>query len=75
MTEFQFDEGDTVLVRVYKQGKLRVKFVAECIEIRESPTPLMSDYARFDMPFGTMNSVTIKPYEGEFEVVEGEVNF
>lgn len=77
MTEFPFEEGDMVLVK-YRDGptgRMQVKFVAECADI--SGRGMGSDVARFGMPFGTMNSVSIRPYEAEFEVVESieEVDF
>lgn len=74
---FPFTEGDTVLVRVREHGTsgpLRAKFVAECVDIG---TAAFTVSARFDLPFGTMNTVTLRPYEAEFETVAApsEVTF
>ncbi|QLH78641.1 hypothetical protein HZS55_15685 [Halosimplex rubrum] len=70
--EFPFEQGDDVLVRAREHGThgtIVAKFTAECKAITERPGP-RSAIARFDLPFGTMNSVTISPFEGEFEVVD-----
>lgn len=67
---FPFDEGATVTVTVREHrtsGPIVATFTAECDEIRERPDP-MAPVARFDLPWGTMNTVTIQPYQGEFEV-------
>lgn len=69
-SEFPFEEGDEVLVRVREGGKIIAKFQATCTGITDESGIGKSQQARFDMPFGVMNSVTIRPYEGEFEVVE-----
>lgn len=72
MSEFSFEKGDTVLVRARENGdtgQIQAKFTAECADISGGAaggTPV----ARFPMPFGTMNSVSIRPYEAEFEVLE-----
>jgi hypothetical protein len=71
MTEFDFDEGDTVLVRVRENGtsgKIVAKFEATCSRISERDGVGPSPSARFELPFGTMNAVTLRPYEAEFEV-------
>lgn len=67
--DFPFDEGDKVLVRVRERGTIVAKFEAECSRIRDRDD-LTSPSARLDMPWGTMNSVTLRPYEAEFEVLE-----
>jgi len=70
--DFPFEEGDTVLVRVRENGTsgcIVAKFEATCNRIRDNSGIGTSRQARFEMPFGTMNSVTIRPYEAEFEVV------
>lgn len=74
MSDFQFEEGDTVLVRARENGtsgKINAKFKAECKDISGSLVG-ESRVARFEMPFGTMNSVTIRPYQAEFEVVDDD---
>ena len=72
MSDFDFEEGDVVLVRARENGtsgNIVAKFEAECKRIDER---MGRPVARFDMPFGTMNSVSIRPYEAEFEVVGDE---
>jgi hypothetical protein len=77
--EYEFAEGDTVLVRVREtrqNGPLRAKFVADVESIRE--TELGGDTVTLDMGFGdSMNTIRLKPYQAEFEVVDGieEVKF
>ena len=74
MSEFPFDEGDTVLVRIRENGTsgdIIAKFEAECEEIVEE-RGLGSPKARFEMPFGRINMVDIRSYEGEFEVISDE---
>jgi len=70
MTEFDFNEGDTVTVRVREHGtsgNIVAKFTAECNRIDNMG--LTGPRARFDLP-GTMNSVSYMPHEAEFEVKE-----
>lgn len=70
-TDFGFKEGDMVLVRVREngtRGNIVCKFEAECADI--SGRGPGSKVARFPLPFGTMNTVTIRPYEAEFEVTD-----
>jgi len=72
MSEFEFSEGDTVLVRAREngtRGNIVAKFEAECEEIIEG-RGFGSPKARFEMPFGRMNMVDIRPYEADFEVIE-----
>jgi hypothetical protein len=72
MSGFPFDEGDTVLVRAREngtRGTIEAKFEAVCEEIVEG-RGFGSPKARFEMPFGRMNMVDIRPYEAEFEVIE-----
>lgn len=76
-SDFDFEQGDHVVVRVRENktsGSLRVKFVAKCTDI--STDSLGGGTARFKLP-GTMNSVSYKDYEAEFERVDApnEVNF
>jgi hypothetical protein len=69
MGDFPFKEGETVLVRVRTSGTMTAKFVADCSNIRQRSGP-STPQARFDLPFGTLNSITLAPYEAEFEVVD-----
>lgn len=74
MSDFPFEEGDAVLVRARENGDsgaIQVKFTAKCREICNWG-PNQSPEARFKLPFGVMNSVTIRPYEAEFEVVSDD---
>lgn len=75
--DFDFEEGDTVLVRVRDHDDGMVaKFVSECTNI-EGENRMTGTRARFEFPAGTMNSITLATYEAEFEVVESaaEVDF
>jgi len=70
--EFPFEPGDRVLVRVRENGTsgtIDAKFEAECSRIEGEAGPL-STRARFDLPWGLMNSVTLRPYDAEFEVID-----
>jgi hypothetical protein len=70
-TTFPFEEGDNVLVRVREdgtRGNIVAKFEAECSRIRESEIG-GSAKASFRLPWGVMNTVSIREYEAEFEVV------
>jgi len=69
MDEFPFEQGDTVLVRVRDGGTMVAKFVADCSDIKQS-SGVGAAQARFDLPPGTLNSVTLTSYEAEFEVVD-----
>lgn len=69
--DFPFEGGDTVLVRVRENGtsgKIVAKFEARCSNI--DCCRLGSPVARFDLSWGLMNSVRLRSYEAEFEVVE-----
>ena len=70
MDRFGFERGDQVLVRVRENGdsgNIVAKFEAECEEIYvDGPG---SGYARLDVPWGLMNSIKLRYYEAEFEVV------
>lgn len=66
-SDFEFEEGDDVLVRVREQGKIVLKFTAECDKIETFPTGRTQ--AMFDLP-GLMNSVAYTAAEAEFEVIE-----
>jgi hypothetical protein len=68
---FDFEEGDRVLIRVREhgtRGNIVAKFEAECSIIREMRGPA-SPQARFNLDWGAMNSVTLRPTEAEFEVL------
>ena len=72
-TDFPFGEGDKVRVRVRENGtsgNIVAKFEATCTEIDDGRGVGTTESARFTMPFGVMNSVTVRPYEAEFEVIE-----
>lgn len=74
-SDFPFSAGDTVLVRVRENGtsgKIIAKFEAVCSDIEDPSGIGTSEKARFNLPFGLMNFVTLRPYEAEFEVVDGE---
>jgi hypothetical protein len=77
VNDFDFGEGDTVLVRVYESGQMKAKFVGNCIDINSRGNIIGSPRARIAFPAGTMNSITLAPYEAEFERVDSgsEVNF
>lgn len=69
--DFPFEEGDEVLVRVRENGdsgNIEAKFTGECSSIRDESSP-GSATARIALPWGTMNSVTLRAYEADFEVV------
>lgn len=73
-TGFPFEEGDIVTVTAdghSTDSPIGAEFTAECRDISGRPGPA-SAVARFSLPFGTMNSVTIRPYEGEFEVASDD---
>lgn len=70
--DFDFEEGDTVLVRVRENGtsgNIVAKFTAECEKIDSYPTGRTQ--ATFQLP-GLMNSVCYAPHEAEFEVVDDD---
>lgn len=72
MSDFPFSEGELVTVTAREDGEAVARFTAECEEISGGSTPIESAKARFPLPFGTMNTVTVRPYEAEFEVHDGE---
>lgn len=72
--EFPFEEDDEVLVRVRENGTsgtIEAKFEATCENIREEGIGL-SPSARLSLDWGLMNSVTLRPYEAEFEVLSDD---
>jgi len=69
---FPFDEGDDVLIRVREHGtsgNIVAKFTAECTSIMET-TVTGTPVARFSLPWGSVESTKLRPYEAEFERVE-----
>lgn len=77
MNEFPFDEGDSVLVRARENGttgKIEAKFVAECFDIRRS-NAVVSPTARLRMPFGNHQTVSMRPYEAEFERLDDPADY
>ena len=74
--EFDFEAGDTVLVRLRERGQLRAKFVAT-VDGFESRHPMLSDRVRLDPPWDSLTGMTLGQHDAEFEVVESveEVNF
>lgn len=75
MTEFDFEEDDTVLIRIKRGGSLKAKMVAKCVEIHDSPTQLGSQRGVFqlgnDHNLGPLaNRVKLRPHDAEFEVVD-----
>jgi len=69
---FDFEQGDTVLVRVRQHGdsgRIQAKFVAECTGFR-SNRPVGSAQAQFDPPWDQIGTVDLRYYEAEYEVVE-----
>jgi hypothetical protein len=72
--DFEFDEGDTVLVRVRERGtsgKLQAKFVAEVVDFGGSIGP-GSEYATLDPPWKSIGYIKLHSYEAEFEVVNDD---
>jgi len=70
-SEFSFEKGDTVLVRVREHGTsgdIIAKFEGECVSFSDGAV-VGSKQARFKLPFGVMNSVTLQSTEAEFEVI------
>lgn len=71
---FPFEVGDTVLVRVREHGDsgdILAKFEETCSEISERPGP-QSPIARFQCDWGIMNTISLRSYEAEFEVLDHE---
>lgn len=74
-SRFPFDVGDDVLVRVREHGdsgNIVAKFEAECSSISAPRHMLGSHVARFELPWGNMESTKLHYYEAEFEVIDGE---
>jgi len=69
--DFPFGETDQVLVRVREHGdsgNIVAKFEAECVDISGSRVGPGCSVARFELPWGLMESTKLKPHEAEFEV-------
>lgn len=70
LSEFEFEEGDEVLIRVRENGtsgNIVAKLTGICTSINEGTIPMGSPTARFELPWGFMNSITLRPYDAEFE--------
>ena len=68
---FGFGEGDRVRVRVREHGtsgQIVAKFEATCLGVHDRPG-MSSPYARFDLPWGTMETTRLRDTEAEFEVL------
>ena len=74
ITDFDFEEGDKVVIRIRQDGKLRAKFVAVCEQIYVTNGHI-SDKARFNVPWS--GNVRLRANEADFEVVDtfDKVNF
>jgi len=71
-SQFDFKEGDTVRVRVRKNGtsgKIVAKFDAEVKRIKDRG-PMMGEKVDLDPPWDSLTPVSLKPYDAEFEVIE-----
>lgn len=71
--DFDFEEGDTVLVRVRQHGdsgRIQAKFVAEVDGFDSGFDQTSSDLAKFDPPWSMLGMVNLRCYEAEFEVVD-----
>lgn len=82
MTEFDFEEGDTVIIRIRLGGSMKAKMVAKCAEIRDAHSHLGSQRGVFqlgnDHNLGPLaNRIKLRPHDAEFEVVDShhDVNF
>lgn len=73
MSGFDFEEDDTVLVRIRENGTsgaVVAKFVAECVDVQDSG-PVLPPTAKFDAPWGNITDwVRLKPGDAEFERAE-----
>lgn len=72
-SEFDFEEGDRVLVRVREHGNsgnIKGKFEADVDEIRDGLTPCSSPTGVFDPPWDSIGGVKLRPYDAEFEVLD-----
>jgi hypothetical protein len=69
--DFDFEEGDTVLVRVRQHGtsgRIQAKFVAEVQGFDGGIGP-GSDYVSLEPPWDDLTGIRLHSYEAEFEVV------
>ncbi len=72
-TPFPFEEGDDVLVRVREHGtsgKIVARFMGTCDIIHDHDGQVKSPMARIRLSWGLNNSVTLRPYEADFEVLD-----
>lgn len=73
--EFDFEEGDRVLVRVREHGdsgNIKAKFEATVEGFQSGVSSVSSDWAVFDPPWESIGGVKLRPYEAEFEVLDDE---
>ena len=71
MSNFPFEVGDNVLVRIRDGGALYVEFIAVCDDI--STYRFMSDKALFDLPLDG-RSIVLRESEAEFEIVDDDAH-
>ena len=69
---FDFEEGDTVLVRIRNgtRGKLKAKFLADVQGFTTSGHD--SDTVVLDPPWDAIGMVRLYSYDADFEVIEDE---
>lgn len=70
--DFDFVEGDEVLVRVRERGdtgNIVGKFESVCRGFYQGPPGPGSESARLEPPWDQMGPILLKPYEAEFEVM------
>lgn len=74
-SDFDFESGDTVLVRIREDGQLVAKFIAT---IKSFHSPRMRpDIVRVRTSWNGIGTLKLHSYEADFEPVEDpeEVNF
>jgi len=72
-SEFDFEAGDRVLVRVREHGDsgtIEGKFEATVDGFDSGMSSVSSDRAVFDPPWESMGGVKLRYYEAEFEVLD-----
>ena len=69
---FDFEEGDTVLVRIRNgtRGKLKAKFLADVQGFNEKRVG--SDQVELDPPWEAVGGFRLHQFDAEFEVIEDE---
>lgn len=73
--EFDFEEGDRVRVRVREdgtRGPIVAKFEGTVDLIYNHEMTAAAPKCRISLPWGALNSVTLRTYEAEFEVLPDE---